>query len=166
MSGRSEAASNHVTWKFGPAPAHPLRMCAGVFIVALLATACEPPPDAGARGPRTLELDGDTLAVPANVSLIDVKLRAVGNTDFAPAEITAKVGDIVRFTSADSRTHGIVLHPPTPEAGSVLRAAGQLRSPPLVAKGQAFVVSLEKLPPGRYTVSCISHAGTATIIVQ
>lgn len=148
------------------APAHNLWVCAGAFVFALLAVSCERTSEPGAQGPRTLELNGDTLQLEAGVTLHDVKVRSTQNMDFDPAEIRAKVGDIVRFTSGDTRTHGIVIHAPTPDAQATLNAAGQTRSPPLVAQGQAWVVSLNRLPPGRYSISCISHAGTAALTVQ
>lgn len=148
------------------APAHNLGVCAGAFAFALFFAGCERTSEPGARGPRTLELDGDTLQLDAGVTLHDVKIRSSQSTDFDPIEIRAKVGDIVRFTSADTRTHGVVIQGPTSAAAATLEAAGQSRSPPLVAQGQAWVVSLNQLPPGHYAVSCISHAGTATLIVQ
>ena len=150
----------------GLAPAHNLGVCAGAFAFVLLVASCERSDRPGAEGPRTLELNGDTIQLEAGVTLHDVKLRSAQRTDFDPGEIRAKVGDIVRFTSADARMHGVVIEGPTSAARATLEAAGQARSPPLVAQGQAWVISLSQLPPGHYAVSCISHAGTATLIVQ
>lgn len=146
------------------APAHSIRSCAGVFVAGMLLLGCERPAVGG--GNRTLELDGDTITIQAGVTLHDVALKAVQSSDFLPARIRAKPGDIVRFTSTDARMHGLSIHAPTPEATSALLASGQQRSPPLVTRGQAWVVSLKNLPAGKYDVSCISHAGAFTLVIQ
>lgn len=145
---------------------HTLKVCAGVFVFCAVLTACEDGVRLGKSGPRTLELEADTVQLESGVTLHDVKIISTPAGDFDPAVVTAKSGDVVRFTSADNRTHALAIQPPNDAAQTVLAAAGQLRSPPLVANGTAWVVSLKGLPAGTYTVSCISHAGTAAINVQ
>lgn len=151
--------------RYDHAPAHTTRVCAGVFIFCAALAAC----DDGVRGktgPRTLELDSDTVQLESGVTLHDVRVVSTPAGDFDPAQVTAKSGDVVRFTSADNRTHALAIQPPNDAAQSALAAGGQLRSPPLVAHGTAWVISLKGIPAGTYMVSCISHAGTATIQVQ
>jgi len=150
------------------APAHRIIACVGVFVLLASSSACEKGQrlGAGRRGSRTLELSSDTVQLPAGVTLHDVTIKASQNVDFLPAELTAKVGDVVRFTVGDTRTHALVITAPTAEGKTALESTGQLRSPPLVAKGQAWVVSLKNVPTGTYTISCISHAGTATLEVK
>lgn len=150
---------------YNDAPAHTLKVCAGFFVFCALLSACEDL-RIGDTGPRSLAVTGDTVQLESGVILHDVKIRAVQGNDFDPATVTAKIGDVVRFTTADTRTHALSIEPPSEAARAAMAAAGQLRSPPLVAPGTAWVVSLEGLPAGAYTVSCISHAGTATIQVQ
>lgn len=96
----------------------------------------------------------------------DITVQARGGSDFRPVTLRVKAGDVVRLTSADTHTHALVITPPNEAARQALDAAGQLRSPPLVSKGQAWVISLKGAPAGTYTVSCISHQGTASIVVQ
>jgi plastocyanin len=156
-----------VILKFRNAPAHALFVCAGVFVCSMLFGACEK----GARisrkhDDRTLELTKDTIRLADGVSLHDVTVKSSSNADFSPTQVTARIGDVVRFTSGDNRTHALQLTTTDGQARATLDAAGQLRSPPLVSNGQAWVVSLKGLPAGTYTVSCVSHAGTATIQVQ
>lgn len=166
MSGRSEAVSLKVRFSQN-APAHRLNPCAGVFVLICMIAGCEKPSGvAGHRSDRSLELTGDTIELAAGITLHDVAVKSAQNTDFNPAQMTAKVGDVVRFTVADTRTHALVITAPSEAARKVLEAGGQLRSPPLVAKGQAWVVSLQGIPPGTYTISCISHAGTANLVVE
>ncbi|MGQ0814219.1 MAG: cupredoxin domain-containing protein [Gemmatimonadota bacterium] len=147
------------------APAHALLVCAGVFVFCAVIAACDDLPKL-AGGRRTVELDSGSVQLDSGVKLHDVQIKSDQEGDFNPEQIKAKRGDVVRFTSADTRTHAFVIRPPSEQGRAVLDTSGQLRSPPLVAQGQAWVVSLKGLPAGTYTVSCISHAGTATIQVQ
>ena len=148
------------------APAHSVLTCAGVFIVCLLVgSACDKGP-AIKSNDRTLEIAGDTIDLPRGVALHDVKVHATGRADFEPAQVTAKAGDAVRFTISDRRTHALVITAPSSAAQQTLEATSQRRSPPLVSAGQVWVVSLKGLPAGTYDVSCLSHAGTAQIVVQ
>ena len=163
MSGLWEAESNDVKSWHRSASAHCIRMCAGAFAFWAL-SACEKP--ASSTVDRTLELNSDTVKIDSNVTLHDVQVRAVQGGDFAPDQLSAKPRDIIRFTLADTRTHGLIINGPTPQATAALQASGQHRSPPLVARQQAWVVSLENLPAGVYNVSCISHAGRLTITIQ
>ena len=148
------------------APAHPLSACAGVFILTcVLFSGC----DKGVavrNDDRRLEISGDTVDLPRGVTLHDVKVKATGHADFEPAQVTAKIGDAVRFTIGDTRTHALVITAPTAEAQHTLESTSQRRSPPLVTAGQAWVVSLKGLPAGTYTITCLSHAGSATLTVQ
>ena len=153
-------------WLLTNAPAHTTRVCAGVLLCCAALAACEDGVRIGKRGPRTLELHGDTVQLQAGVRLHDVNIKATQAGDFAPAQVTAKAGDVVRFTSADTRTHALTIDPPSEQARAALQGQGQLRSPPIVAHGTAWVVSLKGVPAGTYTVRCISHAGTATVVVQ
>jgi hypothetical protein len=147
------------------APARALKACAGAFVFCISIAACDEAPRLGG-GDRTLELNADTVTLEAGTNLHDIQVKSGGNGDFAPTSITARSRDIVRLTSADTRTHALTITAPTTEATSVLEASGQRRSPPLVAQGQSWVVSVKGLPAGAYVVSCLSHAGTATIQVQ
>lgn len=149
------------------APAHRIIACAGVFVLVCLSAACDrPAATSGRKNDRSLELTSDTIQLATGVTLHDVEVKSGQNSDFKPDQITAKQDDVVRFTSADTRTHALVITAPTAEAKAALESNGQLRSPPLVSKGQAWVVSLKGVPSGTYTISCISHAGTATLVVQ
>lgn len=148
------------------APARRFRALAGVAVFGVLAAGCDGAPGTSSGGDRTLELSTDTIRLESGVRMHDVKVRAVQNADFDPLQIAAKVGDIVRFTIADTRTHALVLDAPSDGARQLLESSGQRRSPPLVSEGQAWVVSLKGMPAGTYTVSCVSHAGNATVTVQ
>jgi len=139
-------------------------LCVGVLFFCSLA-GCDKTANIGSDD-RTLELAGGTIHLDAGVALHDMGVKSSRKGDFSPQQITAKVGDVVRFTSRDTRTHALRITAPTAEGRTVLQSSGQLRSPPLVERGQAWVVSLKGLPAGTYTVSCLSHAGAASLIVQ
>jgi plastocyanin len=127
--------------------------------------ACENPPRIS-TGSRTLEVHGDTISLDAGVEVHDVRLRATNNSDFEPGQLTVKTGDIVRFVSSDTRTHGLVITAAAPDGASALEQTGQHRSTPIVAKGQAWIITLKNVPRGSYTVACISHAGTLALTVE
>jgi len=140
---------------------------AGVFICcSLLLVGCENSKRNGTSNDRTLELAGDTIDLPRGVKLHDVQVKSTQNSDFSPASVTARRTDYVRFTVRDTRTHGLVLNGPSEQANAALQATAQRRSPPLVSEGQSWVISLKNLPPGSYQLSCISHSGTATLVIQ
>ena len=139
-------------------------LCVGVLFFGSL-SGCNKPVSIG-NDDRTLELASGSVQLGPGVTLHDMGVKSSRKGDFLPQQITAKVGDVVRFTSRDTRTHALQILAPTPEARTMLQPSSQLRSPPLVERGQAWVVSLKGLPAGTYTVSCLSHAGVATLIIQ
>lgn len=165
-SGRWAAASKVVRFKSSQAPAHYLGRCAGVFVFCLALAACERAGPGAQQKDRTLELDGDTIDVPAGTDLHDVVVRLGDqNRDFSPAQLQAKPGDYLRFTADDSRTHAIAFEPVTPEVKTFLDSTGQLRSPPLITKGASWVIALKNAPPGQYPFRCLVHhdAGQLTV---
>ncbi|HEX6558165.1 MAG TPA: plastocyanin/azurin family copper-binding protein [Longimicrobiales bacterium] len=154
-------------WFQNLAPAHRILASAGaVVFCAWLAAGCEKGARMARGSDRTLELSGDTIELPKGVVLHDVQVKAAQNTDFSPTQITAGRVDVVRFTVRDTRTHGLVITGPSAQATAVLDATSQRRSPPLVSKGQSWVVSLKGLPAGTYRITCVGHAGTATLVIQ
>ena len=147
------------------APAHRISACAGVFVLCAQLASCDRAPKLS-TGDRSFELAGGTVHLESGVAMHDVRVHASRNTDFIPAQEALDHDDVVRFTSDDTRTHALLIRAPTPEAQQKLDVSGQMRSPPLVSRGQAWIVSFKGLPAGTYTVSCISHAGTATLVVR
>jgi plastocyanin len=148
------------------APAHAIPACVGAFVLSVSIAACGDAPRLGGGGDRTLELNADTITLAAGTNLHDIRIRSGKDGDFSPAAVTARGKDVIRLTTADTRTHALTITAPTTQAGIELEAKGQHRSPPLVARGQSWVLSVEGLPAGTYTVTCLSHAGTATIQVE
>ena len=152
-------------WHSSFAPARFLTSCAGAFVCALLAAACENAPLVDQKD-RTLELAGDTIELPAGVDLHDIAVgTAQQHRDFEPRQLTAKPGDYLRFTTRDSRSHALVFEVTQPTQRAFLENSGQLRSPPLVAKGTAWIIALEGAPLGAYPFRCLVHndAGQLTV---
>lgn len=141
-------------------------MCAGVFVFSLLVSACENSTLTREKKDRTLELMGDTIDLPQGVDLHDVKvLNSAQYKDFEPAQVRARPGDYLRFTTADSRTHAIAFDVTTPEGRSFLESKGQLSSPPLVTRGTSWVVALAGAPLGTYSFRCLMHNDTGQLTV-
>jgi plastocyanin len=148
------------------APAHYLYSCAGVFVLLLLASACDRGALAGDKKDRTLELANDTIELPAGIDLHDVTVRTgEQHRDFDPSQSQARPGDYLRFTIDDTRTHAIVFEPVTPEQRQFLESTGQLRSPPLITKGASWVIALKNAPVGQYPFRCLVHNDVGQLTV-
>ena len=148
------------------APARPIKGCSGALVlIGFALLACERSPF---KRVEQLDVGGDTIQLPAGVAVHDVEVQAAANVaEFSPAQFAARSGDVVRFKVVDGRTHVLQFAEGTLPAGAfeLFRGKSQLRSPPLVSKGAAWVVSLEAAPSGTYDFRCITHnvAGRFTV---
>jgi plastocyanin len=139
----------------------------GVFVslLALLAiVGCEA---VNGGGGATIQLDTAEVQL-AGAHVHDFVIAGQADTDsIAPAAVRVQVGDAVRFTTGDHRTHAMAfdadrLDPPIRE---YLERTNQLRGPPLVNRGASWVVVLEDAPPGRYPFLCRSHDARGVVVV-
>src|SRR5262245_6545205 len=107
----------------------------------------------------------------------DVRMVAAGDSyRFAPATLTIKRGDGVRWTLVAGPVHTVTFWPDSipPGASSVLRrnmpqTSAPLASPLLVNPSQTYVVSFAGVPPGTYHYYCAPHlmfGMIGTIVVQ
>jgi plastocyanin len=152
---------------FRAAPAHPASGCSGAFVLllALLCSGCENSP---LRREKTLDIGGDTITLERGVRIVDVRVGGQANPEFAPVDLRARVGDVVRFTTADSRTHLIDFDTAAmpPAAKTLFASKTQLRSPPLLVNGTIWIVSLAGAAPGDYTFHCRTHEATGRLTVK
>ena len=134
----------------------------------LLASICGGCENLPLRREKTIDIGGDTITLPKGVRVVDVRVGGRSNLEFEPAAVRARTGDVVRFTTADSRTHLIEFDTASlPAAAKNLFATKvQLRSPPLLVQGAAWIVSLDGAPPGEYTFRCQSHDTTGRLTVR
>jgi plastocyanin len=125
---------------------------AGASAAAAPAAAPEAPAMAGTMSPIT----GTTH---------EVKMRgdATGYR-FEPAEITAKVGDGIKFTFVDGGPHNVAFDPATfPAAAKAQMMAnmpeqvGELSGKMLLAAGESYTISLGGIPAGTYDFFCTPH---------
>ena len=137
-------------------------LCSALLVLLPL-TGCD-----AIGGGATVQLDSAEVSLPSGAELHEVSVGGAGATDsIAPSSVSASAGDAIRFTVHDHRTHALVfeggsLSPPGRE---FLERTGQLRGPPLVNEGTAWVVSLAEAPPGRYPFVCLSHGARGVIAV-
>lgn len=135
----------------------------GVLLVLLgIATAAC---DAVDRG-ETLVLDSTEVALDGAVH--DIAIAGVGATDsIHPGTVRVRPGDAVRFSVADRRPHALtfIADSLTGPARTYLERTQQLRGPPLVNEGAAWIVVLDGAPPGRYPFYCRSHGATGAVVV-
>lgn len=120
-------------------------------------------------GGATIELDNEDVQLPRGADLHEVTISGAGARDsLDPATISAEVGDAVRFTVADRRTHALAFEPDSlsQPIREFLERTAQLRGPPLVNEGSAWVVSLADAPAGRYPFICRSHDERGVVAVD
>ncbi|HSJ31841.1 MAG TPA: plastocyanin/azurin family copper-binding protein [Longimicrobiales bacterium] len=119
-------------------------------------------------GPRTLELANDTIRLEQGVTLVEVEVRRAADGDFDPAAIEAHTGDVVRFAATDNGGHAIVFESTAlaTDARDWLERTGQMRSPPLITSGSAWVVTLDGAPPGDYPFLCSTHSARGRLTVS
>jgi plastocyanin len=152
---------------FRAAPAHPARGCTGAFVL-LLALACSACENNPLSRQKKLDIGGDTVTLERGVRIVDVRVGGQANPEFEPAAPRASVGDVVRFTTADSRTHLLDFDTVAmaPAAKTRFLAKSQVRSPPLLVSGAAWIVSLDSIPPGDYAFYCRTHDATGRLTVK
>lgn len=76
-----------------------------------------------------------------------------------PPHLEIEMGEWVQFVTLDRRVHTVsfVADSLSPEAFEYLADTGQIRGPPLLARGSRFLVDFRKAPAGRYVFSSVSH---------
>lgn len=115
-----------------------------------------------------LELTHDTIQLPAGVSLKQIDVARSDAGEFQPAVVEAHQGDMVRFTSRDRGSHAIAFDGAALDsvARDYLERTGQLRGPPLIANGSAWVITLDGAPPGEYVFRCATHDAAGRLQVS
>jgi plastocyanin len=114
-----------------------------------------------------LELANDTIQLGGDVTLVEVTVRRSAEGDFDPAAVEARGGDVVRFTADDNGGHAIVFENTAlgADAHAWLERTGQMRSPPLIASGSSWVVTLDGAPGGDYPFRCTTHGESGRLSV-
>src|SRR5690606_3974037 len=113
------------------------------------------------------ELSHDTIRLETGTALVEVAVQRSAGGDFEPSQVSASTGDVVRFTANDNGGHAIVFDGAalSADARAWLEQTGQLRSPPLIASGSAWVITLEGAPPGEYPFRCVTHTTDGRLTV-
>lgn len=143
-----------------PTPGRPFGR-SGVVLLAVVLAACD-----GVAGGSSVQLDDAEVSITGSAH--EVRFAGSAATDsISPARIEAAPGDAVRFVSGDRRAHAPTFDPGSldPAVRAYLDGTGQLRGPPLVDEGAAWVVLLEDAPPGRYPFGCRAHDGGEGVLV-
>ncbi|MGH7467703.1 MAG: cupredoxin domain-containing protein [Longimicrobiales bacterium] len=115
-----------------------------------------------------LDIGSDTIDLAPGVEIREIRVRLQSESEFEPARVQARVGDVIRFQTSDARTHvlGFLEDSIPPGGREWLASRSQLRSPPLLVEGATWIVSLEGAPPGAYTFHCVTHGLTGRIAIE
>lgn len=128
--------------------------------------ACENSP---LKREQSLDIGSDTIKLESGVDIQDIAVKhASGSKDFEPAALEAEAGDVLRFRTADATTHVVSFDDAAlPSAARDLFASkNQLRSPPLLASGVTWLVTLAGVPAGVYTFRCETHGAVGRVTVK
>lgn len=120
-------------------------------------------------GGATIQLDSATVRLDRGGDVHDIVVGGAGARDsIAPTMVEAQVGDAVRFTADDRRTHALAFDGDRlePAARQFLESTLQRLGPPLVDEGAAWVVSFAEAPPGRYPFVCRTHGARGVVVVE
>ena len=119
----------------------------------------------GAATPAAGGATGTATAMPATGKTIEVKMIMDGNSyRFEPANVTAKSGDAVRFTTVSGAPHNFGFDPANipDDVEPQLKAnmppgSTDLESPYQSAPGETHVLSLGGIKAGKYDFHCTPH---------
>ncbi|MGW8267822.1 MAG: hypothetical protein ACWGSQ_15760 [Longimicrobiales bacterium] len=120
------------------------------------------PPDPEVEGARALGLEG-------GARLHRVILGGRGSEEhLLPARTRAVPGDAVEFVTVDHRVHNLSFPPDslTPEALNFLTSTAQESIPPLLHRGNRFILRLSGAPVGRLPFVSEGHGGTAYGVIE
>jgi plastocyanin len=134
------------------------------LVAGLAVGACE-----AVGGGATLHLDTAEVQLEPGVRVHDVRVGGSADADsLDPVVLRARPGDIVRFITDDHRTHAVAfeLVRLSDPVRDFLDRTNQLRGPPLVNRGAAWVVVLDEAPAGRYPFICRTHDARGMILVD
>jgi len=149
-----------------PTKGRPGVLVLAVALAAVLACAESDLPGGEAA---ELEIGDETVRLEPGVQVVDVLLRfrTASAVPIEPDTIRIRPGDIVRIVTGDSRPHAVVFDADrlTPDARAFLERTGQLRGPPLIQEGAAWVLSFEGAPPGAYPFVDLSQDVGGLVVV-
>jgi plastocyanin len=135
---------------------------AAILVLAVLAAACsrDRPAKDPAHRPNAQPATGEVPSTGGHVHEVRITHGTDGAAAFAPARVTARQGDVLRFVRGDA--DGGVAFPRRPNpAGALLPSPSPLMRQP----GQVYEVPVD-LPPGTYTfVSLPPGPGVGTLEV-
>jgi len=136
------------------------------FLLVYVAGGCrgasERPPDPEVEGARALGLEG-------GARLHRVILGGRGAEEHVlPARVRAVPGDGIEFVTVDHRVHNLSFPADSisREARDFLTSTAQESIPPLLHRGNRFILRLVGAPLGRFPFLSEGHGGTAYGVIE
>lgn len=145
-------------------PRTPGPISSAVLVLALLLTACGPSVPKENRPDDFLR---QHLGLTDKDEVHRVTLTGGSSEVLDPVETTVPTGAWVEFVTADGRVHEVRFETDSlaTDARDFLDRTDQVASPPMVNKGERFVVSFRDAPQGRYPYTAEGNEGPAYGVV-
>jgi plastocyanin len=135
------------------------------FLVLLVSWAC------GSQGGSELgeeDLERRELGLMSGAEIHRVSLGGRGSEEHSvPTVVQAVPGDAIEFRTVDHRVHTVsfLLDSLTAGVREYLEGTDQTASPPLVRRGDRFIVRLQDAPVGEYIYVTEGHGGRSRGVV-
>jgi plastocyanin len=142
-----------------------------VLLVLLPLPGCDEPEQPSPAQPADTLLSRIARPVEQGSAVL-VRMTVEGDRyAFAPAEVTVRPGDVVRFVLTGPQPESVAFDTAgaSPEAAAFVRNRGLARGPLLTRPGQVYEASFRDAPPGRYSFFSIPHASfgmRGTVVVE
>lgn len=135
-------------------------------VAALLAAACQEPPDPRLQPDTVLEAE---LGLTSADRVHRVRLTGGGAESADPAMVSIEPGSFVEFVTTDWLVHEVVFDADSlgGEQRAFLERSDQMASPPLIERDSRYVLTFGGAPPGRYPYRLEGNgrAGSGVIVV-
>lgn len=118
--------------------------------------------------PAVIETGDGSFELDATAQVHEIVIeRLEGAEMFRPSAVAVRRGDVVRYTSHTLDSHAIAFQRArlTSDQQRFLAETGQETSLPILAEGDAWILSLEDAPAGVYPFVCLIHESGGTVEV-
>lgn len=119
-------------------------------------------------GPGYIVIGGDTIPLASGAKIVDVTIETGREPEIQPSKVEAAPGDVVRIESLDGGPHALAFDLTSTDSASraYLEETGQLRGPPLLTAGAAWILRFDEASRSGYVIRCLTHDATLQLSVD